>query len=80
MRAGRLHTRIHHHFADLLGVTTGEHVVQPPPSVREHDPTLRTTPSISIAPVLYHAHDTAPPLPYSSFLPGTPIGRSTQVG
>jgi hypothetical protein len=80
LRAGRLNTRIHHHFADVLGLATGECLMNQPPSVREHYPTLRTTPSIATALVLYHGHGTAPPVSCSSVLPGTAIGRSTQVG
>ena len=62
LRAGRLNTRVHHHFADVLGVATGECLVHPPPSVREHYPTLRTTPSIAAALVLCHTHGIARPI------------------
>ncbi len=54
LRAGRLNTRIHHHFTDVLGVAAGECLLHPPPSVREHYPALRTTPSLAIALFLYH--------------------------
>jgi hypothetical protein len=54
--------------------------MHPPPSVRKHYPTLRTTPSIATAQVLYHAYGTFAPVSCSSFLPGTTIGRSPQVG
>ncbi len=62
LRAGRLNTRIHHHFPDVLGVATGECLVHPPPSVCDHYPTLRTTPSIATAPALYRTHGTAHPI------------------
>jgi hypothetical protein len=48
--------------------------MHPPPSVRKHYPTLRTTPSIATALVLRHAYGTAAPVSYSSFLPGATIG------